>query len=84
MSFPLQALGIMVEDAVQNLARSCLPSSLQHSRVWRVVGYVWVASFLVWSTPPYFYPQIRLAPDPNSLIPVRLFRPLTEQLKHLW
>jgi hypothetical protein len=58
--FCTQALGIMVEDAVQAIYRSVGGEKRdgQQVKVWkRVVGWVWTVVFLFfWSTPAWFFP----------------------------
>jgi hypothetical protein len=58
--FCTQALGIMIEDAVQTIYRSVSGEKKdgQQVKVWkRVVGWVWVVVFLLfWSTPSWFFP----------------------------
>ncbi|GME48372.1 tri7-like toxin biosynthesis protein [Neofusicoccum parvum] len=74
--FPLQALGILAEDAVQAVVGRRV-----RARVGRAVGYVWVVVFLAWSSPVWFYPQQRVGTDPELLMPVRLFGPLVRVVK---
>lgn len=69
--FLLQALVIMLEDTVAPMASAILPSSLR-----RVLGWVWVLSFLVWSSPTWIYSSSRLGIDSAALLPVRLVGPL--------
>ncbi|MCJ1349639.1 hypothetical protein MMC31_007880 [Peltigera leucophlebia] len=61
--FVTQIVGIMLEDTVQAVYRTTrgvkwgTPPTLMA----RAVGYVWLAVFLWWSTPIWFYPQQRLS-----------------------
>lgn len=65
--FLLQAFGIMVEDAVQAMAGGlAIPGPFR-----RVLGYMWVAVFLVWSTPVWMYPPMRQG-DSGHMIPFSL------------
>lgn len=63
--FCTQAIGIILESSFQALRKQFfLPSNKvgskpQSSRWTRVVGYIWTASFLVWSAPVYSYAAIR-------------------------
>jgi hypothetical protein len=62
--FCLQALGIMLEDGVQAATRGWgIPGPMR-----RLVGYVWLVSFLWWSTPIWFYPMARVG-DTSEIIP---------------
>lgn len=72
--FMLQALGITLEDGFQALVIRCrwLDRGGRIGKSARVLARVWVISFLVWSTPTWFYPQQRLGVDPTSLLPVRI------------
>jgi hypothetical protein len=72
--FMLHHSAIMLEDAVQPIVSTILPR-----RILRALGYVWVAAFFIWSTPPWMYPGNRLGIDPAALLPVRLVGPY---LKH--
>ncbi|KAL1626148.1 hypothetical protein SLS54_002982 [Diplodia seriata] len=77
--FPLQALGIMVEDAVQ--AALVGKTGFRNAGVRRLFGYVWVVAYLGWSTPTWFYPQSRVGTDAEILLPVRVARPLIGKLR---
>ena len=64
--FCMQAFGIVVETVVQVIAtRSLTPAnnrpdnSPRFFRWDRVIGYIWTAAFLVWTTPAYSYPAIQ-------------------------
>lgn len=55
--FLLQAGGIMFEDAVRELYRYCgwyLPKFWE-----RRIGYLWLVTFMIWSTPKWGYPKMR-------------------------
>ncbi|MCJ1252095.1 hypothetical protein MMC30_009333 [Trapelia coarctata] len=73
--FLLQALGIMIEDGVE-LGYHKLQSKGQRRvkprptsiRGWqKVVGYIWVGAWLVWTTPSWSYANIRH--DGDQLFP---------------
>ena len=67
--FSLQALAIMVEDAVQAATAGLdVPGPVR-----RLVGYIWVVAFLWWSTPRWFYPGAR-AVDPGNMAPWSVVR----------
>lgn len=69
--FLLQPLGVMLEDFVQTLTRDVRVSA----KVRRAVGYLWLALFMAWATPTWFYPLHRLGLDPGLLLPVRVVGP---------
>jgi len=55
--FTMQALGIMVEDAMQEVYQRCGGPS----NVWsRGVGYTWVAFWFIWTTPTWTWRPARL------------------------
>jgi len=70
--FLMQALGIMCEDAVQALYRrntSGKPGSWT-----RIVGYIWVSLFLIWTTPQWMYPRARaIVPGKDDMPPWKIF-----------
>jgi hypothetical protein len=59
--FMTQAAGIMLEDAVQAIYYSVSgEKKIDPPPLWRkIVGYVWVIVFAVWSTPVWSFPMIR-------------------------
>ena len=58
--FCTQALGIILEDSVQALYQRYKTNLLPASEGWtKVIGYIWLGVFLVWSTPVWAYPAIR-------------------------
>ncbi|ATY63063.1 hypothetical protein A9K55_007228 [Cordyceps militaris] len=73
--FLMQPLGIVAEDAAQALTRSWpLPRWVRS-----VAGYVWVAFFLVCTTPTWMFSIARLGQTPD-LLPVKVARPLVAWL----
>lgn len=80
--FLTQAVGIMVEDAIQAIYSRQLsagygkqvPSVLV--RWARFIGYIWVAVFLVWSTPMWIYPALRVnkGEEKDILLPYSFIR----------
>ena len=74
--FLTQAFGIMLEDAFQAAYYhfSGKQRKKETPKMHKIVGFVWLAIFLTWSSPVWLYPQIRhirLGPDnfwPFSLI----------------
>ncbi|EEA20522.1 hypothetical protein TMatcc_000506 [Talaromyces marneffei ATCC 18224] len=73
--FLIQALGIIIEDAVQAAWRlfSSDPRTetvTPPARWKRVVGALWVTLFLIWSTPRWVYPGASKAgPGTQSIVP---------------
>ena len=62
--FTTQALGIILEDAVQAvcqyLQKTAGSSKVRlNRRITRIIGYIWLCLFLAWSTPAWSYPAIR-------------------------
>ena len=58
--FCTNALGIMLEDVVQETSRS-FNGSERPDRLWaKLVGYLWVLMFLSWSAPCWQFPQMRV------------------------
>lgn len=57
--FCMQALGIWLEEKIQTVYR--LTSSIktdESPKIWaRIVGYLWLLVFLVWTTPGWSYPN---------------------------
>ena len=58
--FCTQAIGIMVEDGIQACYKLMMGANksgrgLSFALI-RCIGYVWVAGFLVWSSPAWIYP----------------------------
>lgn len=75
--FVLQAVGIMMEDAVEATYRWTFASKQGEKTVYpklqlwhKIVGYVWVYLFMVWSTPAWSFANIRHAdPEHNYILP---------------
>lgn len=65
--FCTQALGILLEDSVQALYHhhrfvpggGATKSSNRSGTVAKLIGYLWLGVFLVWSTPVWAYPAMR-------------------------
>lgn len=63
------ALGIMIEDWAQKLWRQLSSTSTNiassHTPLWhKLVGFTWVATWMIVVAPPYIYPVSRL---PNAV-----------------
>ncbi|KAK6063598.1 tat pathway signal sequence [Seiridium cupressi] len=73
--FMTQAFGILLEDLVQSAFGPREP------RYWaKVVGWVWVALFTLWSSPSHFYPRLQVIDSSRGGIPpVSVMRPLMGQ-----
>ncbi|KAF3395269.1 Acetyltransferase pyr8 [Talaromyces pinophilus] len=73
--FVLQAVGIIIEDTVQAgwrfLNGQTRTGRQNPPRLWiRFVGGLWVALFLIWSTPRWVYPGASKAgPETRSIVP---------------
>lgn len=69
----MQAFGIMFEDGVQFLYNKTTGKRKQSGWFERGFGYVWVAAWLIWTTPEFVYPQVRASrPGVDTLLPFRL------------
>jgi len=78
--FCTQALGIFLEDGVQALYHHIVPKEHRSSRqgsLAKMVGYAWLAMFLVWSTPIWAYPAIRRnrGEAKDILLPFSIMKP---------
>jgi hypothetical protein len=54
--FCVQALGIVIEDGVQAVWRKV--TGRDAGVLGRIVGYAWVAAWVVWSSPVWVYPVV--------------------------
>ncbi|KAF1996802.1 hypothetical protein P154DRAFT_622999 [Amniculicola lignicola CBS 123094] len=56
--FLTQVIGIVIEDTVKGMVSSStsVKSEKRFTFLAKILGYMWVASFLVWSTPMWLYP----------------------------
>lgn len=56
----MQTVGIVLEDTVQALCRPYVGEKVRASP-WtaRAVGYLWVAAWMVWTTPVWTYPSMK-------------------------
>lgn len=69
--FCLQALGILIEEAVQTV-----PGVPSFAR--KIIGHVWVVVFMSWSAPVWFYQHMRTDMDPAGILPVHFVSPLMQ------
>lgn len=78
--FVTQVVGIMLEDTVQAVyhATCGVKRGTSPTPMARAVGYVWLAVFLWWSTPVWFYSQLRLSRGDyrDKIFPFSLFASL--------
>lgn len=79
--FMTQAVGIMLEDAVQAGYRAFrgVQRGTPPTPVARAFGYIWLASFLIWSTPIWFYARQRASrgEESENMLPFSLLGWLT-------
>ena len=72
--FCTQLLGIIIEEVMQSIYRRGFRSNREEQvlGLWtRIVGYVWVCAFLVWSGPVWLYPMLITirGGDEDSILP---------------
>ncbi|CEL11616.1 hypothetical protein ASPCAL14717 [Aspergillus calidoustus] len=75
--FPIQALGIMLEDGVQEVYRRLRGSKgpTVRDKLWpRVIGYVWVWGFMACVLPLYTFPLLRYQNAAKNGVPVSVVR----------
>ena len=81
--FVTQIVGIMLEDTVQAVYRATrgMKWGTPPTPMARAVGYVWLAVFLWWSTPTWFYPHQRLSRGDyrDKILPISLFASLLKK-----
>lgn len=72
-----QLIGLMIEDVVEKVYHRLFGHhkfSTPVRVVGRVLGYVWVMTFLVWSGPVRWYPVIRMQAKETEMIRPSAFR----------
>jgi hypothetical protein len=72
--FCTQALGIIIEDGVQEVYRILFGT--HESRAFTAIGYLWVVVFISWSTPMWVYPLARTIEREDMLPTVGALYPL--------
>lgn len=77
-TFCTQALGVVIEDAVQYVYRTHLKRSGQNEITMfeRCVGYIWVLSFLIWSSPAWVFPVTRNMRFEDDLLSWNAVKPI--------
>ncbi|KAF2120203.1 tat pathway signal sequence [Lophiotrema nucula] len=81
--FFMQWLGIVLEDVAQSLGRTL--TGYQLNRWTKALGFVWVAFWLFWTTPSFFYPRMaRLNGSEPDPLPLSVAQPLAEYLSRRW
>lgn len=86
--FCTQAVGIIVEDGIRTFYRWALPNWKQastHQTFNKILGYIWVVIFMVWSTPAWIYPSLyaNKGEDKDLIVPFSLVRAIYENMKSL-
>ena len=76
--FCMQALGIMIEDGVQALYRQYMKGRTKRPAhmIERLVGYVWVLFFIVWTSPVWVFPTQLHMREGDALLSVSAIKPL--------
>lgn len=77
--YSMQALGIMLEDTVQEIFRRGF--GYTSSRWARAFGYVWVVLWTLWTSPAYFYPMMLVITEKKSILPFSVVGPLVQRFK---
>lgn len=86
--FCTQAVGIVIEDSFGAFTRRALPDQQKasiHQLFNKVLGYIWVITFMVWSTPAWIYPSLYLnrGEDKDLIVPFSLVGAIYQILKTL-
>ena len=74
--FCTQVLGVMFEDTIQAVFHSL--AGQRYRRWTKVVGYVWFALWMVWSSPAWLYPKLQnnQGGERDKFLPFSLLGPL--------
>lgn len=68
--FMVQIVGIAIEDIYRKTKSQFCRFTTSRLRHWeRLVGYVWVLTFLTWSVPAYLFPILSRSGPTDSTIP---------------
>ncbi|KAF7853264.1 hypothetical protein EAF04_010765 [Stromatinia cepivora] len=77
--FCTQALGIMIEDGVQEIWR--MMGGKKNTLFGKTIGIIWTLGFLCWSTPVWVYPVARDMQREDMLLTLGAIEPLVVGLK---
>lgn len=80
--FCMQALGIMIEDGVQEIYKQFTKrkSGTVPTRSERIIGYIWVVAFLVWTSPVWVFPAILQMREDEATLSLSALKPLIRGL----
>ena len=86
--FCTQAVGIIIEDGAQTFYHWAMPDrkdALIHQPFAKILGYIWVVIFMVWSTPAWIYPSLyaNRGEDKDLIVPFSLVKATYENSKVL-
>lgn len=75
--FSMQALGFMIEDGVAALWRTVSGRRDDEGKLWqKVLGFLWVITWMVWSMPVWTYPISR-ASQGEGILPFSIIQVLS-------
>ena len=76
--FCVQAVGIMTEEGFQHVYRRYVGSKPGSylATAEKVVGYTWVAFFVVWTSPVWVYPVVLDMKKEEALLGFDAFKPI--------
>ncbi|KAF7907856.1 hypothetical protein BELL_0449g00010 [Botrytis elliptica] len=77
--FCAQALGIMIEDGVQEIWR--LMGGKKNTLLGKIIGFIWVSVFICWSSPVWAYPFARTMRREDMILTFGALKPLLVGLK---
>lgn len=86
--FATQAFGVLLEDAARQAIQYMRPKmarKIEQMFLLRVIGYLWVFVFLVWSTPVWIYPSLRMnkGEEKDAVVPFSLIGAVAYRVKNL-
>jgi hypothetical protein len=78
----MQALGIMIEDGVQDIYRQFVKrdTGITPSTSERIMGYTWVIAFLIWTSPVWVFPATLQMREEEALLSLSALKPLIRGL----
>ena len=76
--FVMQALGIVIEDGVCAIYKQYFGSKSGSgtARVARIIGYVWVLFFIVWTSPVWIYPAMLKMRKEDAMLSLDAVKPV--------